>query len=95
MFSIVLKNKVLVHIHSSFIAQCWARDNIAATTRQCFQVKNVLSIALCLFCDYSIKKPTFFKFFFVTDVLLRCRGVVVAKLKNCCVPSSDCTLLIM
>ena len=47
-------------------------------------------------CDYvlhlDIEALTFLVFFLVTEALLPCRVVVVAKIKNCRVPSSECDM---
>ena len=73
------------------IEQSWASHNTAATTWLCFQTQTLLIIALYslwLLYKKDIESFTFFVFFLITDDPLRWRLVVVAKLKNCRVPSS-------
>ena len=69
--------------------QSWARDNTATT---CFLNKQLFIIALHLYSlwllHYDTEALTFFKKFLVTEALLRCCVIIVAKLNNCRVPSS-------
>ena len=52
----------------------------------------MLISALCLYSlcllNLDTEALTFFVLLLVTETCLRCHGVVVAKLKNCRVPSS-------
>ena len=69
----------------------WARDNTSATAWPCFQAKKWLVIAFCLYPLWLLlldtETLTFFDFFLGTEALLRCRIVVVAKLKNVACPA--------
>ena len=72
--------------------QSWARDNTAANTEHYLQATKVLVIVLCLYSLWQLHLDSetliFWYFFLVTEALLRCRVVVVAKLKKCRAPSS-------
>ena len=72
--------------------QSWARDNTAATTWPWFQATTLFVIAILLYFLWLLLLDTktliFFTFVLVFEALLCCSVVVVAKLKNCPVPSS-------
>ena len=78
------ENSLIPTIYS----QSWARDNTAATICNMimFQAKQVLFRASCLFswCLLHLDREalTFFIFFLVTEALISCSVVVVAKLKT-------------
>ena len=84
------------HTHiQSFIwkkPQSWARDNTAATTWPCFQAKKMVDIVLWLYSVWllhlQIPRPKKNSGPWCSISLSSfCIGVV-AKLNNCCVPSS-------
>ena len=64
--------------------QSWARDNVVKFSGQIIGdfciVSTVYSLRLF---HLDTEVFTFFGFFLVTEALLRCRVVVVAKLNNC------------
>ena len=72
--------------------QSWAHDITATTTWPCFQDNKLLLFKLYV-CSLQIfhldtNALPFFKFFFVIGAPICCRVVIVAKPKQCCVPSS-------
>ena len=71
--------------------QSWARAKAAATKWPCLQARKLLIIALCIHLLWQLNLDTeaftFFTVLLVIESLLRCPVVVVAKLKNCRVPS--------
>ena len=75
------------------IVQSWAGDNSVATMWPCFQGTKLFVIAIFTISVVAIpSRHQGLTIFLVPDLvleaLLRCRVVVVAKLKNCRVPSS-------
>ena len=82
--------------------QSWARDNTTATTWPCFQAKKVVNYCIMSLFVFTIlfKHGVLTIFCFLccpwcSVRLSHCRYcvVVVAKVKNCCVPSPDIFLL--
>ena len=90
------QKKVQNLVQRVFKKQNWARDNTAATTWPCFQATQLLVIALLLYSLRLLHLVTetlmlfrIFSCLWGSITLSCCLVVVVAKLKNCCVPSSN------
>ena len=67
-------------------SQSWARNNTVATMWPCFQATQLLVTALLQYSLWLLhldtETLTYFEFSLVPEALLRCRVVVVAKLKK-------------
>ena len=80
------------HWHRKFFMynQSWARDNSVATKWPCYHSTKLFVVAILLYLlllpHLDTEAQLFFDFCLVPEAILRCR--VVAKLNNCCVPSS-------
>ena len=78
------------------VDQSWARDNIAAITWSCFQATKLflLQYYCTIFCVPILSRHRDLNIVRIFSgpwgsSVLRCRLVVVTKLENCRVPSSD------